>query len=66
MRSKRLAINMVQYVEKEFLKLNIKRIYLTDLSGKKLFWESLGYIDTNKIEPNEGGLILEKTLIIEF
>ena len=50
---------MVRMAEKKLSEYDKKGIYLTDLSGKGFFWESLGYIDTGKTEPN-GGQICEK------
>ena len=51
---------MVKMAEEELRKLDIKSIYLTDFSGNPAFWKSLGYVDTGKIEPEEGGRIYEK------
>jgi len=51
---------MVSKAEEELKKHNIKGIYLTDIVGNGFFWKSMDYIDTGKIEPNEGGRIYEK------
>ena len=51
---------MVNKAEEELAKHNIKGIYLTDIANNDSFWQSLNYIDTGKIEPNEGGRIYEK------
>lgn len=51
---------MAKMAEEELKKLGVKGIYLTDISGKGGFWESVGYKDSGKIEPNEGGKIYEK------
>lgn len=53
---------MVKIVEEELKRLNIYQLYLTDLSHNITFWKSLDYIDTGKIEPNEGGKIFLKYL----
>ena len=54
---------MVKKVEDELIYLGVTSIYLTDLSDHPSFWKSLEYIDTLKIEPNEGGRIFEKYLV---
>ena len=52
---------MVKKAEEELRKLNIKGIHLMNLLPENgVFWEALGYIDTGKIEPEEGGRIYEK------
>ncbi|MCL2236584.1 MAG: GNAT family N-acetyltransferase [Defluviitaleaceae bacterium] len=51
---------MVNKAEEELKKLGVRSIYLTDIADNDLFWKSLNYIDTGKIEPNEGGKIYEK------
>ena len=51
---------MVDRAEAELKQLGAEGIYLTDISGNGCFWESLGYVDTGKIEPSEGGRIFEK------
>ena len=53
---------MVSKAEEELLKHSIKGIYLTDIVGNDSFWKALSYVDTGKIEPNEGGRIYEKLL----
>jgi len=60
--SRRLGLGktMVIKAEEELRKLDIKGIYLTDISGNDDFWKSMGYTDTGKIEPEEGGHIYEK------
>jgi GNAT superfamily N-acetyltransferase len=62
MRGLGLGKKMVKKAEEELVKLNIKKVYLTDLSGNDCFWQSLGYTDTCKIEPKEGGRIYEKNI----
>ena len=51
---------MVNKAEEELKKHDIKGIYLNDIISNPFFWKSLNYIDTGKIEPNEGGRIYEK------
>ena len=51
---------MVDKAEEELKKHDIKGIYLTDIAANDFFWKSLNYIDTGRIEPNEGGRIYEK------
>ncbi|MCL2216432.1 MAG: GNAT family N-acetyltransferase [Defluviitaleaceae bacterium] len=51
---------MANKAEEGLKKLNISGIYLTDIADNGLFWKFLGYADTGKIEPNEGGRIYEK------
>ncbi|MCL2407113.1 MAG: GNAT family N-acetyltransferase [Defluviitaleaceae bacterium] len=51
---------LVEKAEEGLGKLGIKGIYLTDIVGNDKFWVSLGYVDTGKIEPDEGGRIYEK------
>jgi len=51
---------LVKKAEDELKKLGITKIYLTDISDNGGFWESQGYTNTGKIEPNEGGKIFEK------
>lgn len=51
---------MVKKAEEELEKLGTKNIYLTDIADNNAFWISLGYINTGKIEPKEGGKIYEK------
>ena len=51
---------MVSKAEEELKKHDIKGIYLTDIANNGHFWGLLNYIDTGKIEPNEGGRIYEK------
>ena len=51
---------MVSNAEEELKKHDIKGIYLTDIANNGHFWKKLKYIDTGKIEPNEGGRIYEK------
>jgi len=54
---------MVKKAEDELNKLNIIGIHLMNLLPEnKGFWKSLGYIDTGKVEPEEGGQIFEKHL----
>jgi len=63
--SRRLGLGkaMVKKAEEELKKLNIKGIHLMNLLPENIcFWKSLGYIDTGKIEPEEGGQIFEKHL----
>lgn len=61
-RSRGIGRQMVKIVEEELKRLNIYQLYLTDLSHNITFWKSLDYIDTGKIEPNEGGKIFLKYL----
>ena len=51
---------MVNKAEEELKKHGIKGIYLTDIADNSHFWKALNYIDTGKIEPDEGGRIYEK------
>jgi len=52
---------MVKKAEDELKKLDVKGIHLMNLLLENgAFWKSLGYTDTGKIEPNEGGQIYEK------
>lgn len=60
LRRRGLGKVMVNKAEKELSKHDIKGIYLTDIANNGFFWKSLNYIDTGKIEPNEGGRIYEK------
>ncbi|MCL2169261.1 MAG: GNAT family N-acetyltransferase [Defluviitaleaceae bacterium] len=54
---------LVKLAEDELKKLDIKGIHLMNLLPENEgFWKSLGYIDTGKYEPEEGGLIFEKHL----
>lgn len=62
MRGLGLGKQMVKKAEEELLKLSMKKVYLTDLSGNDRFWKSMNYIDTGKIEIKEGGRIYEKIL----
>ncbi|MCL2855204.1 MAG: GNAT family N-acetyltransferase [Defluviitaleaceae bacterium] len=63
--SRRLGMGktMVKKAEEELVKLGIKGIHLMNLLPQNGgFWKSLGYIDTGKVEPKEGGQIFEKQL----
>lgn len=54
---------MVKKAEEELKKLDIKCIHLMNLlSENSGFWKSLGYVDTGKVVPEEGGMIFEKHL----
>ena len=54
---------MVKKAEEELGKLDIIGIHLMNLlTESKGFWKSLGYTDTGKVEPKEGGQIFEKHL----
>jgi len=55
-----LGKTMAKKAEDELKMLNVNSIYLTDISDNGGFWKSLGYMDTGKIEPEEGGRIYEK------
>jgi len=61
LRGNGLGRAMVKKAEEELGKLDIKGIHLMNLlPANGAFWESLGYIDTGKIEPEEGGRIYQK------
>ena len=56
-----LGKTMVKKAEEELNTLDIKGIYLMNvLPQNGAFWELLGYTDTGKIVPEEGGRIYEK------
>ena len=55
-----LGKTIAKKAEEELCKLGAKSVYLTDISGNDAFWKSLGYIDTGRTEPEEGGRIYEK------
>ncbi|MCL1787692.1 MAG: GNAT family N-acetyltransferase [Defluviitaleaceae bacterium] len=60
LRGQGLGKVMAGKAEEALKKHDIKGIYLTDIADNGTFWQSLGYVDTGKIEPNEGGRIFEK------
>jgi len=51
---------MITKAEEELKKLGVNAIHLTDIADNGDFWKSLGFKDSGKIEPNEGGRIYEK------
>lgn len=61
--NKGIAAKLVNYFEEVMRKDNINKVYLVDIVHNNKFWEKLNYINTGKIEPNEGGEIYIKILI---
>ena len=64
LRKQGLGKSMVKRAEEELKKIDVTSLYLMNLLQENTnFWVSLGYIDTGKIVPEEGGRIFEKQLI---